>query len=201
MNRYLENLKKQARENFVPIIRDESGLFLQEKIRQFSPKRVLEIGTAIGYSGSLVLSACDCHLTTVEKDKALFDRACQTFDDLGFKDRTTAICADAKDVLNDLVEKKEKFDFIFLDGPKGQYINYLPKIKVLLSPGGVLFADNVNHDGIVLTDIRPEHKNRTMIVNLRKFLQQVQSDPDFSTQFFDIEDGILLAERNNRSEE
>lgn len=194
MEEYLDNLKKQARKEFIPIIRDKSGLFLQEKIREFNPKRVLEIGSAIGYSGSLILSASDCHLTTIEKNKGLFDRACATFDKLGFKDRTTSICGDAKDVLNDLIKGNQKFDFIFLDGPKGQYVNYLPLCKTLLNVGGVLFADNVNHDGLVLSDIRPEHKNRTMIVNLRKFLNKIQTDPDFKTELYNIEDGILVAQ-------
>lgn len=193
MKNTLENLKIQAREEFIPIIREKSGLFLQEQIRKSNPQKVLEIGTAIGYSGSLILSACDCHLTTIEKNEQLHKRACKTFEELGLSNRVCAICGDAKEVLNELVKQDEKFDFIFLDGPKGQYVKYFPFCKTLLNAGGTLFADNINHDGLVFQNVKPAHKNRTMIVNLRKFVEMVNADKDFDTQIYDFEDGIMLA--------
>lgn len=191
----LPELEKYARENFVPIIRKESGHFLQQKLKQLQPEKVLEIGTAIGYSGALILTATDCHLTTIEKDEKLFDIAKQTFKENDMTERAQTLLGDAKDVLPRLVQKGEKFDFIFLDGPKGQYIHYLPLCKDLLTDKGTLFVDNINHDGLVFSSQPLKHKNRTMIVNLRKFVSIIQNDPELQTEIVDIEDGIAICQK------
>ncbi len=186
----LDQLKDFAKENNVPILRDRSCEMLCMVCQKLSPKRILEIGTAIGYSGCQMLAACGGMLTTIEKDEERHKQALVTFQEAGYSNRVEAILGDAAKVLPSLTGK---FDLIFLDGPKGQYINYLPILKSLLNKGGVLFADNVYFHGMVKLEGKIPHKNRTMIVNLKRFIEAVQTDKDFETTLYDIEDGIAIS--------
>lgn len=188
-----ESLIVYAKEHGVPIIRGKSGQFLQQQIRESKPQNILEIGTAIGYSGCLMLEAYEkAHLTTIEIDQNSFNKASETFAEEGFENRVTQILGDAKEILSNLVQEGQKFDFIFLDGPKGQYVKYLPLCKSLLEKGGIIFADNVYLHGLVLSKEKIAHKHRTMVTNMRKFLATVQEDDDFEVAVHAIEDGIAV---------
>ena len=194
----IEELEKYAEENHVPIIRPKTLEYLLSHVEKYKPKNILEIGTAIGYSGikMLLQSATDTVLTTIELNEKSYDIAKQNFDSFGFDDRVDCICGDAKVVLPRLVDDGKKFDMIFLDGPKGQYINYLPFIKKLLSPDGSIFADNVLFRGMVQSTEFIPHRNRTIVVNLRKYLDEVNKAP-FTSTLYDIEDGFCISVSNN----
>ncbi len=189
----LEELEKYAQENFVPIIRTESAKMLIENIKRKNPKQILEIGTAIGYSGLLILNNCEGFLTTIEKNPEREKIAEKNFQIYKKTERAKLICDDAQNVLEKLCLSNKHFDFVFLDGPKGQYIKYLPLIKNILNKGGILFADNIYLHGMVKSEKPIEHKHRTMVVNLRKFLKLLQEDKDFETKLYDVEDGIAIA--------
>ena len=164
------------------------------KINNQNPKNVLEIGTAIGYSGTLILNASNCKLTTIEKDEASFNLAKHHFEKFGLTNRVNQILGDALEELNNLVKLNKKFDFIFLDGPKGQYIKYLPILKQLLNNGGVLFADNVFFKRMIFIEGTIPHRKRTIVVNLRKFLETVKTDNNFyNVEILDVGDGVLIA--------
>lgn len=181
-----------ARSNYIPIIRDESGKFLYDFVKSKEYKNILEIGTAIGYSGSLILSASDCKLTTIEKKPELVNIAKQTFEKCGYLSRVDLICGDAKDVLKELIEREKcKFDMIFLDGAKGQYISYLPNLVKLLDKDGVIFADNIFLGGLVEGDEFVCHKKRAMVMHLRDYLETIQNPP-YETEIIRMEDGIAI---------
>lgn len=181
-----------AKENFIPIIRNKSSEYLYETVKSLGSINILEIGTAIGYSGSIMLLANDSSmLTTMDINEKSLAVANKTFERLGLKDRVEIFNKDAKDVLVDLVNLKKKFDFIFLDGPKGQYIKYLPLLTDLLVDDGIIFADNIFLDGMVNSDKKIPHRKRTMVVNIRKYLEIVKSLP-YETKIVDIEDGIAI---------
>lgn len=192
----LEDLRKVAVEGFVPILRDESSKILQDLCNKNQPKNILEIGTAIGYSGMIMLNASkDGHLTTIEKNEERYALAIKNFDEGGFSDRVDVILGDAMEVLEKFAENNRQFDFIFLDGPKGQYVRYLPYLKKLLSVGGVLFADNIYFRGLVKSEGKIAHKHRTIVNNLRLFIKNLEGDMDLNTQFLDIEDGMSISKR------
>lgn len=174
------------------LLRDGVDKYLEDFCKKNNPKIVLEIGTAYGYSASIMLSACDCKLVTFEKDQQKVEIANKNLNDAGFCGRFKVLCGDAKDLLLDV---DQKFDLIFLDGPKGQYINYLPTLKKLLNTGGVLLADNVYFQGKVLADGFVPHKHRTIVVNLRRFLNDISNDANFDTQILDIGDGISISKK------
>lgn len=180
-----------AKENFVPIIRDSSSKFLYDFVKENKVKRVLEIGTAIGFSGSIILSAGAEKLTTIDINEVSLAVAKNTFEKLGFSNNVEIIHKDAKLVLDDLVARQEKYDMIFLDGAKGQYINYLPKLTKLIDKNGIIFADNVLLQGMVESQEKIPHRKRTMVVNLRRYLDAVSKDP-FTTEVLHLEDGLAI---------
>ena len=191
----LEKLNEEiqyAKDNFIPIIRDKSAKFLYDYINANKFKQVLEIGTAIGFSGSIILSAGAESLTTIDINEKSLIVAKNTFEKLGFADRVKIYNRDAKNVLDELVDAGKKFDLIFLDGAKGQYINYLPNLKKLLNTNGIIFADNVLLQGMVESTDKIPHRKRTMVVNLRKYLNAVNSE-EFETELVRIEDGMAIS--------
>lgn len=188
----LSKHKSYANANYIPIIRPISANFLYDFICENNIKEVLEIGTAIGFSGSIMMSAGVNRLVTIDINEDYQKIAKETFHDFCFDKNIEVICEDAKTVLPKLVSKKEKFDMVFLDGAKGQYINYLPDIIKLLKKDGLIFADNVLLQGMVESNEKIPHKKRTMVVNLRKYLERVQQN-DFNTKIVRIEDGMAIS--------
>ncbi len=190
----LKKLKEEAKENFVPIVRDNTINKIVSLLNKKKCKDILEIGTAIGYSGIIMLLQNDkSFLTTIEKNEKRYKEAQQNFLKTGLNDRTTLILGDALEEIAKLKVKGQKFDFIFLDGPKGQYIKYLPYLKTLLKGGGILFADNILLGGLLKDQKKVTHKNRTMFNNMKAFLSDIQKDNDFETTLYDIDDGFLIA--------
>lgn len=191
----MENLRKEALERFIPLVREETGKALQEECKKANPHKILEIGTAIGYSALLMLKVCCGDIYTLEKDEKRLKEAENNFIKYDVKHRVKTFLGDAIDTLKQFVEEGEKFDFIFLDGAKGQYIHYYPFLKQLLNIDGILFADNVKLLGLVGHQEKITHKNRTMTRNMTEFLRVINNDEDFSCQTFDIEDGYLIARK------
>ena len=180
-----------ARENFVPIIRDQSAKYLYEFVKKNNFKNILEIGTAIGYSGSIILSATNANLTTIDINENYLERAKSNFEKLGFNNRVEIFHDDAWVIINKLLRENRKFDMIFLDGAKGQYVKYLDVLTSLLEDNGVIFADNVLLGGMVESDNKIPHRKRTMVVNLRKYLEIVNSEK-YQTELIRLEDGIAI---------
>lgn len=187
----LEENRCYAKEHYVPIIRDKSSKFLFDFVKENNIKTVLEIGTAIGYSGSIILSAGAKTLTTIDINSEYLEYAKSTFERLGLSNKVEIFNDDAKNIIEKLRLDGRKFDMIFLDGAKGQYFRYLPVLKELLENGGRIFADNVLLQGMVQSSEVIPHKKRSMVMNLRKYLQLVQNHP-YSTKLYEIEDGIAI---------
>lgn len=187
----MEEIIKYAKENFVPIVRPKTLELLISTIKENKTKKILEIGTAIGYSGSQMLINSEAKLTTIEKNEKMYEIAKNNFVRLGLCERVTQINGDAKEILSELVNKNEKYDFIFLDGPKGQYLGYLPMLNELLEVNGIIFADDVLFRGLVQGNEWPKHRIRTLVLNLRKYLEEVQKPP-FTSKIIDLEDGVCI---------
>ena len=188
---YLEKLKQIANENHIPIIKDDGCDFLIDFCKKQNPKNILEIGTAVGYSGSfMLLNSNDSKLTTIEINEESFNQAKITFNKLDLSDRVTQILGDAKMVIKEL---NGEYDLIFLDGPKGQYLAYMEDLIRLTKNGGFIIADNIYFHGLVNGPEFVKHKLRAMVVNLRKFIKFVQSDERLQTSLYDIADGISVS--------
>lgn len=191
----IEKIKLKALENHVPIVRDRTILKIINIINERNYHNVLEIGTAVGYSGIMILANSQAKLTTIEKDEQRFLQAQENFTNCSLNSRVVQIKGDALEELKNLLSKKEKFDFVFLDGPKGQYIKYYPLIKEMLIPQGTLFADNILMGGLLEDSSKVNHKNRTMVRNMKKFLEMLESDDDYQTETFKIDDGFTVSKK------
>lgn len=192
--RIIEILKPEyqyAKENFIPIIREQSARFLYDFVKDNNIKRVLEIGTAIGYSGNIILSAGCEELVTIDINEESLRVAKKTFEKCGNSNRVRIIHNDAKVVIEQLVSACEHFDMIFLDGAKGQYFRYIEGLTRLMGNSGVVLADNVLLHGMVESVEKIPHKKRTMVINLRKYLDIVTNHP-YETELIRIEDGMAI---------
>ncbi len=194
MNRLIEKIKVHAKENYIPIVRDRTIQTINEILRHENSKKVLEIGTATGYSTlMMLLSNENLYVTTIEKDEVRYKLAEENFREAGVEKRVKLILGDAYQQIEALKNDKEKFDFIFLDGPKGQYIRYFPILCDLLNEGGIIFADNVLLGGLLNDKKEVTHKNRSMVNNMKMFIKTVEEDKRFITKEFDIDDGFVVS--------
>ena len=182
-----------------PILKDESIIRLIAEIKKVNPKNTLEIGTAIGYSGTQMLLNSDAFLDTIEYNEHSANIARQNFETMGLTSRVNIFVGDAGVVLDELVGKNKQYDFIFLDGPKGQYVKYLERLIGLLREDGVLIADNVLFRGYVRGDIVPK-RFKTLVKRLREFLDRVTSDTRLQTEVLDIGDGLSISKKITRED-
>lgn len=193
----MKNLLNYARTNHIPVLLEDTAKLLFNVANKLKPKNILEIGTAIGYSGTLLLSATNANLTTIENYESNFNLAKAHFEKENLLNRVNMIFDDGFSAIQKLQQENKKFDFIFLDGPKGQYIKYLPILKQLLSDGGVLFSDNVYFKNMIFIVGTIPHRKRTIVVNLRKFLSQIKLDSSFESVELNVGDGVSIAKLKN----
>ncbi len=179
-----------ADSNIIPVLLPETAAFLRQLIYIKQPKKILEIGTAIGYSAHIILGACSGHLYTIEANEQLYDKANEFFALSGYKDRVTTYLGDANEIIPLF---SGEFDFIFMDGPKTRYIQYLPYLKRMLGKGGILLCDNVLFNGMVSGESETVRKKATIVNALDLFLRTIASDEDFMTSILPVGDGVSLS--------
>ena len=188
-----DEMEKYAHENFVPIIRKEMESFLRVMVEIKKPKRILEVGTAIGYSAIMMASVMpdDCTITTIENYEKRIPIARANIEKAGMNDRIRLIEGDAMEVIPGL---EEKFDFVFMDAAKGQYINFLPHVMEKLQPEAVMISDNVLQEGdIIESRFGIERRNRTIHSRMREYLYQLKNMEEFHTTIVPIGDGITVS--------
>lgn len=191
----LEALHHYAENNNVPIIKHEMEQFLTFMVTFHRPLRILEIGTAIGYSGIVMLSAADkgCHLTTLELSEAMAAQATDNFEKFGFRKQVTLIPGDATQTIKTL---KTPYDLIFMDAAKGQYRAYYEDALRLLKSGGLLIADNILQDGLLAKSrYAIPRRQRTIHGRMREFVKLLMEHPELTTTTQAIADGVCVALR------
>lgn len=189
----LSAIEKEALEEEVPIIRKETQNFIRTMLSIKKPKNILEVGTAVGFScGLMALSTDkDCRITTIENYEPRFDKARNNFKRLGITDRVTFLTGDAMEILPTL---EGRYDFIFMDAAKGQYINFWPEIKRLVSADGIIVTDNVLQDGdIIESRFAVTRRNRTIHKRMRDYLYELTHDKEFKTSILPMGDGICIS--------
>lgn len=198
---FLDELERQACEDFVPIIRREMQSFLKVLLAVHRPAKILEVGTAVGFSTLLMseYTGADCHITTIEKYEKRIPIARENFKKAGREDRITLLEGDAMEILKEL---QDCFDFIFMDAAKGQYIHFLPEVLRLLKPGGVLVSDNVLQDGdIIESRFAVERRNRTIYKRMRDYLYELKHNEQLLTTIIPIGDGATVSIKQERGTE
>ena len=190
---FLEELEQEALDTYVPIIRKDMQTFLKTFLAMKRPKRILEVGTAIGFSALLMCEygEPDVQITTIENYEKRIPVARVNFARAGREKQITLLEGDAQDILKEL---EGPFDFIFMDAAKGQYIFYLPELLRLLEPGGVLITDNVLQDGdIIESHFAVERRNRTIYKRMRDYLYELTHHEQLVTSVLPVGDGITVS--------
>ena len=190
----LKGVHDYAREKFVMILSDECERELKRLFDEYQPKRVLEIGTAIGYSSSVMALASDCVIDTIEKDGERIKSAKELWKSLGVDGRINSYHGDADELLGGVVEGKT-YDFVFLDGAKSAYKRQLVFLDEYVEKGGIILCDDVLYLGLVKGDGYPPHKHRTIVNNMRKFLKYVQESDKYELNLIEQANGIAIVRK------
>ena len=190
-NSKIKTIKEKALKTHVPILQDASLEFIELMLSLRKPKTILEVGTAVGYS-SLCFSR---HLeeggkiTTIELNEEMVKIARENIKDNNMEDVINVIHGDAYEVMKSL---DGKYDVVFIDAAKGQYLKYLEEAMRLTTSGSVIIADNILFKGRVLGDYN-EHKHRTAVNRLREYIKTVKEDERLDTAIVDVGDGIAIS--------
>ena len=189
----LETIEKEALASDVPIIRREMQSFLKVLLMLKGPARILEVGTAVGFSALLMSEYAPegCRITTIENYVKRIPIARENFRRAGKEEMIELIEGDAAEVLKEL---DGPYDFIFMDAAKGQYIHYLPDVLRLLPEGGCLVSDNVMQDGDVIESrFAVERRNRTIHARMREYLYELKHNGELVTTILPLGDGVAVS--------
>ncbi|HBA37334.1 MAG TPA: SAM-dependent methyltransferase [Firmicutes bacterium] len=194
MKETIIEMEKYAKEYNVPIIEQDNIKFIRKYIKLNGVKNILELGTAIGYSGILMVTADEgIHLTTIERDEKKYMEALKNIKKCGLESQVEVVFQDALDV--NIVGRS--YDLIFIDAAKGQYIKFFEKFCHYLSPKGVIISDNINFHGLVGHKTDDMSKNlRGLVTKLEDYIEFLKTNREFTTKFYDIGDGLSVSYRN-----
>ena len=193
----LNEIEKEAKADFVPVIRREMQSFLKVLLAIHRPLRVLEVGTAVGFSALLFCEYGpeNMQVTTIEKYEKRIPIARDNFRRAGRENQITLLEGDAADILKEL---QESYDLIFMDAAKGQYIHFLDDVLRLMKPGSVLVSDNVLQGGdIIESHYAVERRNRTIYKRMREYLYELKHNDKLLTSVIPLGDGVTVSVRKD----
>lgn len=187
---YIAELEKYAKENSVPISQPESMRLTEILLKLKNPVRILEIGSAIGYSAIRMALSSKAEIITVELSDEMADMAEKNIEKMGLSDRITVLRGDAAQVIKTL---DTEFDVIFMDAAKGHYMDFFNECDRLLKSGGLLISDNVLYKGMTATDELVVRRKITIVRRLRAYLEMLKENKAYSTAIIPIGDGVALS--------
>ncbi len=187
---YVSGMREYAKENNVPIIQDEGLAFLKAIVKLYKPKKILEVGCAIGYSSSMMSIYSGAEVVTIERDPKMYEEATKNIHALGLDNKIKIIFKDALLIEDEL--KGEEFDMIFIDAAKGQYTKFFEKFSPLLKDKGIIVTDNMLFHGLLDQEI--QNRNLRQLVNkLKKYHTFLLENEDYDTSIYDLGDGMALS--------
>ena len=186
----LEKVKQKALENYVPIVMDDSLEVIKEILVKENPKRILEIGTAVGYSASQFAKyAKESVIDTIELNEERYNEAKENIKNIGIDDRINIYLGNAVEILPTL---NEKYDVIFIDANKGKYPVFLQEAIRLSKKGSIIIADNILYKGYVMSDYN-NHKQRTAVRHLREYIKETEENEKLNTKILEVGDGLAIS--------
>ena len=187
----LDKVKRKALEEGIPIIMDDTLEKIVEILKKKDPKRILEVGTAVGYSASQFAknSSDECIIDTIELDVQRAKEAIENIKNIGFEDRINVIIGNAVEILPTI---NYEYDIIFIDANKGKYPVFLQEGIRLSKNEGIILADNILYKGYVMSDYN-KHKQRTAVRHLREYIKEITDNPNLESEILDIGDGLAIS--------
>ena len=189
----LDNIKQKALDEHIPIIMDDTLEVVGQVLKELKPNKILEIGTAVGYSAICFSKYLDedGKIDTIERDEERASEAKINIKDLKLEEKINIIVGDAVEILPAL---NEKYDAIFIDAAKGKYPLFLQEAIRMLSDRGIIIADNILYKGYTLSDYN-KHKQRTAVRGLREYLKELEENEDLETELLEVGDGLTITRR------
>ncbi len=186
----LKIVKEKALENHIPIIMDDTLEKIEEILKEEKPKRILEIGTAVGYSATMFAKYTDedCIIDTIEIAEERAKEAKENIEKIGVADRINIMVGNAVDILPTI---SQEYDIVFIDAAKGKYPVFLENAIRLIKNGGVILADNILYKGYVMSDYN-KHKQRTAVRHLREYIQEITENEKLESEILEIGDGLAI---------
>ena len=187
----LNQIKQKALEEHIPIIMDDTLEVIGKILEEKSPQRILEIGTAVGYSAicfSKYLTENGA-IDTIERDELRIEEAKKNIKDMNLEEKIHIYGGDAVEILPTM---QGKYDVVFIDAAKGKYPFFLKESMRMLNKNGIIFADNILYKGYVMSDYN-KHKQRTAVRNLREYIKEVSENPNLDTEILEVGDGLAVS--------
>ena len=187
----LKEIKEKALENHIPIIMDDTLEIIDKLLKNNKPKKILEIGTAVGYSAICFSEYLEDggKIDTIERDHERVIEAIENIKKAEVEDKINIFEGDAVDILPTF---NDKYDLVFIDAAKGKYPFFLEQAKRILNKKGIILADNILYKGYVLSDYN-KHKQRTAVRNLREYIKLTTEDINFDTEILEVGDGLAIS--------
>lgn len=198
---FLDELEQEAKRDYVPIIRKDMQNLLRFLLRLKRPLKILEVGTAVGFSALLMAenTSEECQITTIENYEKRIPIAKENFKRDNMEHRITLLEGDATEILKAL---DGSYDFIFMDAAKGQYLNFLPDLLRLLAEDGMLVSDNVLQDGDLMESrYAVTRRNRTIHSRMRDYLYELKNNPMLETVILPVGDGVTVSIKVSENEQ
>ena len=194
----LEKIKNEAQEEHIPIIMDDTLEVIEEYLKENKPKKILEIGTAVGYSAICFTKVLEENgiIDTIEREHTRVEEAKENIKKMELEDKIHILEGDAVEILPTL---EGKYDMIFIDAAKGKYPFFLKEALRMLSDNGAIFADNILYKGYVLSDYN-KHKQRTAVRNLREYIKETTENEKLDTKILEVGDGLAITKFKKSSE-
>ena len=191
----LEKIKEKALNDHIPIIMDDTLEVMEKYLKEEKPKRMLEIGTAVGYSAICFTDFLSKNgvIDTIEREHERVLEAKENIKKAEVEEKINIFEGDAVEILPTL---NNKYDAIFIDAAKGKYPFFLKEALRMINPNGIIFADNILYKGYVLSDYN-KHKQRTAVRNLREYIKEVSENPDLETEILEVGDGLAVSKIKN----
>lgn len=193
----LIKIKEKALEDYIPIIMDDTLIEIEKRMKLVKPIKILEIGTAVGYSAICFSKFLDNEgkIDTIERDGERAEEAKKNIKEMNLEEKINIYIGDAVEILPTL---NEKYDMIFIDAAKGKYPFFLKQALRLLSQNGIIFADNILYKGYVMSDYN-KHKQRTAVRNLREYISETTENPDLETEILEVGDGLAVTKIKSKN--
>ena len=187
----LEKIKQKALEEHIPIIMDDTLEVVDRILKEVQPKRILEIGTAVGYSAMCFSEYLrdGGKIDTIERDEERIAEAKENIKKVGVEEKINIYEGDAVEILPTM---NDKYDVVFIDAAKGKYPFFLEHALRMLKDDGIIFADNILYKGYVMSDYN-KHKQRTAVRNLREYIKEVSENPNLETEILEVGDGLAVS--------
>ena len=193
----LEKIKQKALNEHIPIIMDDTLEVIAKILTEKRPKRILEIGAAVGYSAMCFSKYLeeDGLIDTIERDEERIEEAKQNFKKVEVENKINLYEGDAVEILPTL---NEKYDVVFIDAAKGKYPFFLKEALRMLKQDGIIFADNILYKGYVMSDYN-KHKQRTAVRNLREYIKETTENPNLETEILEVGDGLAISKMKSNT--